>query len=78
MNPLVIRYLAGCYVYGTVRNLVYAPKMKNEEYMIDRLIKFGIWTAATPIMAPTYLYCDLKNIEHKLRKMPGKIEMNPW
>jgi hypothetical protein len=72
------RYLAGCYVYGVVRNLVYAPKMKKEEYITDRIIKFSVWTAVTPIMAPTYLYCDLKNIEQVLRKMPGPIDRSPW
>lgn len=69
MNPLLTRYLAGCYVYGTIRNLVYAPKMKNEEYVIDRIIKFGVWTAVTPIMAASYLYCDLRNIER-----PGRLK----
>ena len=78
MNPLLVKYITGCYVYGTIRNLVYIPKIKENEYMIDRVIQFCVLTAATPIMAPTYLYCDLRNIEHKLRKMPGKIEMNPW
>jgi hypothetical protein len=72
------RYLAGCYVYGVVRNLVYAPKMKKEEYITDRIIKFSAWTAASPILAPTYLYCDLKNIEQILRKMPGPIDRSPW
>ena len=70
--------MAGCYVYGTVRNLIYAPKMKENEYMIDRIVRFGMWTAASPVMAPTFLYCDLKNIEHKLRKMPGSIDKSPW
>ena len=46
--------------------------------MIDRIIKFSMWTAVTPIMAPTYLYYDLRNIENKLRKMPGAIDRTPW
>ena len=46
--------------------------------MIDRIIKFSVFTLASPIMAPTYLYCDLKNIENKLRKMPGAIDRSPW
>ena len=78
MNHLVTKYMIGCYVYGAARNLVYAPKMKKEEYMIDRIIKFSMWTAVTPIMAPTYLYYDLRNIENKLRKMPGAIDRTPW
>lgn len=78
MNPLIVKYLTGCYVYGTVRNLIYVPKMKDNEYVIDRIVKFGVWTAATPIMAPTFLYCDLRNLEQKLRKMPGPIDRSPW
>jgi hypothetical protein len=75
---MLARYLAGCYVYGVVRNLVYAPKMKKDEYITDRVVKFSILTLASPIMAPTYLYCDLKNIEHVLRKLPGSIDRSPW
>ena len=75
---MLARYLAGCYVYGVVRNLVYAPKMKKDEYITDRVVKFSILTLASPIMAPTYLYCDLKNIEQVLRKLPGSIDRSPW
>ena len=72
------RYLAGCYAYGVVRNLIYAPKMKKEEYITDRILKFSMLTVVSPIMAPTYLYCDLKNIEKILRKMHGPIDRSPW
>ena len=75
---MLARYLAGCYVYGVVRNLVYAPKMKKDEYITDRVVKFSVLTLASPIMAPTYLYCDLKNIEHVMRKLPGSIDRSPW
>ena len=75
---MLARYLAGCYVYGVVRNLVYAPKMKKDEYITDCVVKFSILTLASPIMAPTYIYCDLKNIEHVLRKLPGSIDRSPW
>lgn len=78
MNTLLTRYMVGCYVYGTARNLVYVPEMKKDEYILDRIIRFSMWTAASPILAPTYIYCDLRNIEHKLRKMPGKIDTSPW
>lgn len=78
MNPLLAKYMAGCYVYGAVRNLVYVPKLKENEYLLDRVVGFGVWTAMSPILAPTYLYCDLKNIEHRLRKMPGPIDRRPW
>lgn len=75
---MLARYLAGCYVYGVMRNLIYAPKMKKDEYITDRIVKFSLYTVATPILAPTYIYCDLKNIEQVLRKMPGHIDRNPW
>ena len=75
---MLARYLAGCYVYGVVRNLVYAPKMKKDEYITDRIVKFGMYTLASPILAPTYLYSDMKNIEHILRKIQGPIDRSPW
>lgn len=78
MNTLLVKYFTACYVYGTARNLVYVPKMKENEYVIDRVVKFCVWTAASPIMAPTFLYCDLRNLEQKLRKMPGPIDTSPW
>mgnify|MGYP006277007563 CR=1 FL=1 len=78
MNSLLVKYMTGCYVYGVVRNLVYVPKLKDNEYMLDRVVGFGMWTAASPILAPTFIYCDLRNIEHKLRKMSGPINRCPW
>lgn len=78
MTPLMHRYFIGTFVYGAARNLVYAPKMKDSEYMIDRILKFSVWTAASPILAFSFLYCDLRNIEQKLRKMPGPIDTSPW
>lgn len=76
MNPKL--FFIGTYTYGAVRNLVYAPRIKQDEYVTDRMMKFCVWTASTPLMFPIYMYCDLKNIEHVLRNMPGKIDRTPW
>jgi hypothetical protein len=78
VNIMLAKYLGICYVYGAARNLVYAPKMKKDEYITDRILKFSMYTIASPIMTPTYLYCDFKNIEQILRKMPGPIDRSPW
>jgi hypothetical protein len=29
-------------------------------------------------MAPGYLFKDIKNFEHVVRKMPGPIDRSPW
>lgn len=78
MHPFMTRYLAGCYVYGAVRNLVYAPKMKKEEYVTDRFGRFFMYTMAMPVLAPVSMMRDLRNIEHIVRKMPGPIDRSPW
>lgn len=78
MNPFLTRYLTGCYVYGTIRNLVYAPNLKENEYIIDRMGKFFGYTAGMPILAPVCVLIDLRNLEHCVRKMPGKIDTSPW
>ena len=72
------KVLATCYAYGAIRNLVYAPKMKQDEYVTDRLVKYLAFTAGSPILAPAYLLIDIKNIEHIIRKMPGPIDNRPW
>lgn len=77
MNP-IHRYYAASVVYGAARNLVYVPKLKENEYVLDRVLRFGMWTVAAPCLAPAFLYIDLKNLEHKLRKMPGSIDRRPW
>jgi hypothetical protein len=77
MNPLH-RYCLASMAYGAIHNLVYVPKLKENEYMTDVVVKFCMCTAAAPILAPTFLYCDFKNLEHKLRKMPGSIDRRPW
>lgn len=72
------KLFALAYTYGAIRNLVYAPKIKESEYFTDRICTFVAYTAASPIMLPAYLLMDIKNIEHIARKMPGSIDRRPW
>ena len=68
----------GSFAYGAARNLIYAPKMKDTDYITDRIGVFCIYTAATPLLCLAYLLVDLKNIERVVRKMPGPIDRRPW
>lgn len=77
MNP-IHKWCAFAYAYGATRNLVYAPKMKETEYFTDRLGTFIMYTVGSPIMLPAYMIIDIKNIEHIVRKMPGKVDTRPW
>lgn len=74
----VTRVILGCWAYGFVRNAVYAPKMKKDEYIVDRIGNFAMWTAASPILIPTYMCQDLRNLERSIRKLPGKVNTWPW
>jgi hypothetical protein len=76
MNPNKI--IAGVYVYGAARTIMYAPPLKPEDYITHRIARVLLFTTAAPFYAP-YLICkDLHNLEHKLRKMPGPIDRFPW
>lgn len=77
MNPMH-KWFAFSFAYGGIRNLVYAPKMKENEYITDILCTYFAYTAASPILTPAFVLVDLKNIEHIIRKMPGKIDKRPW
>jgi hypothetical protein len=77
MNPYKIA-AAGVYVYGALRMIVYAPPLKPEDYITERIGKVLLWTSITPIHAPLWICQDLHNLEHKLRKMPGPIDRFPW
>jgi hypothetical protein len=52
--------------------------MKKEEYLIDRVSKVIVYTFGAPILFPVFIYRDLKNIEHIVRKMPGPIDRGFW
>jgi hypothetical protein len=76
MNTKLI--LIGTCMYGAARNLMYAPRIREDEYVTDRIVKFAVLTIASPILTPTYLLHDLKNLEHTIRGMPGPIDRSPW
>jgi len=78
MNPIMQKWCTFTFLYGGIRNLVYAPKLKENEYITERIGVYFIYTMASPILVPTYMMVDLKNIEHIVRKMPGKINKTPW
>ena len=75
---MIVKYCLGAYTYGAMRNLTYAPPFKKEEYVTDRLGCIFMHTISAPFMAPGYMFIDLKNLEHVIRKMPGPIDRRPW
>lgn len=78
MDKIFIKYCIGAYVYGAGRTIVYAPPLKKEDYIMDR-IKVAIMSAMTaPFALPNNIYMDLKNLEHIARKMEGQIDRSPW
>ena len=78
MHPLLNRYYMISCAYGFVRTIVYAPPMKDTDYITDRIAKTLAFTAMSPISTPLCICIDIKNLEHKLRKMPGDINRTPW
>ena len=65
-------------MYGAVRTSAYAPPLKKEEYVTDRVGFMVMHTLTAPWTAPCWVYIDIKNLEHVLRKMPGPIVRSPW
>ena len=37
-----------------------------------------MYILSAPFTAPSWLYKDIKNLEHVVRKMPGAIDRSPW
>jgi hypothetical protein len=72
------KFIACTYAYGLVRSIAYAPPMKKDDYLIDRVSKVTLHTFGSPILFPIFIYIDLKNIEHIVRKMPGPIDRGFW
>lgn len=71
--------LVSCmYMYGFFRTALVAPPLEPNEYITDRARKLILYTCMVPFGLPFYLYVDVKNIEHRMRKMPGKIDSFPW
>ena len=78
MEKIFIKYCACVYTYGALRTVIYAPPLKKEEYVTDRIGRVFMHTISATFMAPGYLYTDLRNLEHVARKMPGPIDRSPW
>ena len=78
MERVFIKYAMGAYTYGTLRTAAYSPPLKKEEYMTDRIGTTFMYILSSPFTAPNWLYNDIKNLEHVVRKMPGSINRSPW
>ena len=77
-HPYFQRYIIGAWAYGFTRMIAYAPPMKADDYVTERIGKVIQWSAISPAVMPYYICWDARNLEHKLRKMPGKINRFPW
>ena len=78
MEKVFIKYCIGAYTYGALRTIAYAPALKKDEYVTERIGCILINTVSSVFMAPGYVFKDIKNLEHVLRKMPGPIDRSPW
>ena len=78
MQTIFTKYALGAYTYGTLRTVAYSPSLKKEEYMTDRIGTTFMYILSSPFTAPSWLYTDIKNLEHVVRKMPGSIDRSPW
>jgi hypothetical protein len=78
MEKIFIKYCIGAYTYGALRTIAYAPPLKKDEYVTERVGCVLIHTVSSVFMAPGYLFKDIKNFEHVVRKMPGPIDRSPW
>jgi len=78
MQTIFIKYAVGAYTYVTLRTAAYSPPLEKDDYIIDRLGTTFMYILSAPMMAPNWLYKDLKNLEHVVRKMPGPIDRSPW
>jgi hypothetical protein len=78
MEKAFVKYCMGAFTYGLGRTVAYAPPRKKEEYVTDRVGKTLLFTMLAPWSVPKYIYTDMRNIEHRVRKMPGSIDRYPW
>jgi hypothetical protein len=78
MERILVKYTMGAYTYVTLRTAAYAPPLKKEEYITDRLRTTFMYILSAPFTAPLCVYLDIKNLEHVVRKMPGPIDRSPW
>lgn len=78
MERIFINYCKGAFTYSLLRNVAYAPPMTKDAYMTDRVMKTLGFTLLAPWLFPRCIYTDLKNLEHRVRRMPGSIDRYPW
>ena len=78
MEKVFIKYCIGAYTYGALRTIAYAPPLKKDEYVTERVGCVLINTVSSVFMAPGYVFKDIRNLEHIARKMPGPIDRSPW
>ena len=78
MNPTVLaRYLLGSSAYGFTRAVMYSTPMKSDDYFTDRFGRCVLSACIAPFVSPMYLATDIHNLEHVIRKMPGKLRTYP-
>ena len=78
MEKALLQYCIGAYTYGALRTIAYAPPLKKDEYVTDRVGRVFMHAISSPFMAPGYIFKDIRNFEHFVRKMPGPIDRSPW
>lgn len=78
MDKILIKYCIGAYTYGAVRTIAYAPPLKKDDYVTERVGCVLIHSVSATFMAPGYVFKDIRNLEHVIRKMPGPIDRSPW
>lgn len=78
MEKAFVKYCTGAFTYGLVRTVAYAPPLKKDEYVMDRVGKTLGAVIIAPWATPVCIYTDLRNLEHRVRKMPGPIDRYPW
>jgi len=78
MEKAFVKYCIGAFTYGLVRAVAYSPPLNKDEYVTDRVGRTLFFTMSSPWSVPMFVYTDLKNLEHRLRKMPGSVNRYPW
>ena len=78
MDKIIASYAASSYIYCASRNILYAPELKKNEYMTERIGKHLYYMALAPFAFPVFVYSDVKNLEHVVRGMHGPVDTWPW
>ena len=78
MEKAFVKYCIGSSTYVLFRTVAYSPPLKKDEYVTDRIGKTLGFTMLAPWTFPISVYTDIKNLEHRVRKMAGPINRYPW